>query len=75
MLINESKKWDPKIGLNGGEFDLIDISDFTKACQWSECTKTCGRGIKIRHGKPSISGNSCEGDTYDRQPCNIHACE
>ena len=42
---------------------------------WTECTKTCGRGIKLRHAKACIPSYAiCRDLPIKQENCNEQAC-
>ena len=57
--------------VNGG------CSDFG---EWSECSVTCGGGIKERirtctNPSPAYNGLDCVGDNKEVETCNTQACK
>ena len=47
---------------------------------WSECSVTCGGGVKERsrtctNPPPSNGGNDCVGDNEETKSCNTEPCE
>ena len=52
-------------------------SDFGK---WSECSVTCGEGIRERtrtctNPAPAHGGLDCVGDNNEKESCNMQACK
>uniref|UniRef100_A0ABM0M4D4 Hemicentin-1-like n=1 Tax=Saccoglossus kowalevskii TaxID=10224 RepID=A0ABM0M4D4_SACKO len=47
--------------------------------EWSECSKSCGRGFKSRDRHcndpvPQYGGKACTGKSHEQVPCNIKPC-
>ncbi|KAH9507536.1 hypothetical protein Btru_051379 [Bulinus truncatus] len=47
--------------------------------QWSECSRTCGGGIRTKvrncdNPKPRFGGKSCEGESTKTNLCNVKSC-
>ncbi|XP_063690486.1 uncharacterized protein LOC134823063 [Bolinopsis microptera] len=52
---------------------------WTNYGDWSECSKTCGRGSQSRtrtctNPAPLHDGAECAGDSTETQPCNTESC-
>lgn len=46
---------------------------------WGECSKTCGRGLKVRKrycNNPAVkhNGNICEGENVEYEECKVKVC-
>lgn len=46
---------------------------------WGECSKTCGRGLKVRKrfcNNPAVkhNGNTCEGENVEYEECKVKVC-
>ncbi|KAK7475537.1 hypothetical protein BaRGS_00033226, partial [Batillaria attramentaria] len=47
--------------------------------EWSECSRTCGKGVQARERGctrplPQYGGRSCEGDVRQHKLCNVQDC-
>eukprot|EP00111_Clytia_hemisphaerica_P004685 TCONS_00013463-protein len=46
--------------------------------QWSDCSKKCGRGVRIRSrpcpGEKSHPSVTCGDQRSESEPCNVHSC-
>ena len=59
------------ISVNGG---------WTNFGSWSECTKTCGKGLQTRtrtctNPAPKYGGADCTGNAEERKYCNYQSCK
>ena len=59
-------------------FTIVDGS-WSAWGSYGQCSKTCGRGIKIRHRyctnpAPARGGRNCTGPRTDSAPCNERMC-
>jgi hypothetical protein len=62
------------------EIELCSINGGWSAwTSWGECSKTCGRGTKIRkrycnNPTPQFNGKMCDGDNIEYEECKIKVC-
>ena len=72
-LNNETikKKQDTKLLQIGKAFESGWIADG----DWSQCSKKCGTGKKVRHLKCVKKDNSCKGPSIEEKLCRIQKCK